>query len=624
MNKKNVCKRILAIVLAVGLIFGLTACNGGEAAKEDKLILPWISWSGGPLREDGTLSLWDSASAAMVKVNQLSTYYLAKKSDGSVVYGVPTTEQLEEVMDFAQYDLDESHEKGIRVFGYSDTVQFAEDTAIAMGYSVEELVAIDYRGQPVITTAWYDGGLYVACINSPEWKNWLSKNLKATAEAGFDGLQYDLHPYAAAGMFCKCDHCIEKWAERSEKELGVAKTIPTSFDFATEEGRVYWQWKMDCFCDFLRETSAAAKAVNPDFVLLMNNNVTGVNFSFEALGGVLDLPTSEHGNTNNGYDSGLFMYQMAEALGYPDLYAQYGYEHEIDPIFRYKVNLAESYAVNGGLSYASDKNGVGSAMFTFVGGIHPEAYTGTKSLAKVAILWSIESNAYSIPVEAFPFGNLLHPYSYDFARQASAALVKSGVTYDYLALEPEGVLERMEQYDTFVLPQYSYFDDETWEPVLKAIEESGKKLIVLGKDSKEYVGSDADHVIYVPAFTQTSGESSLIVSSEFMNALKECGAHDLVTIKNNQDVTAVTARKAVDGNIYLHVIRRGGDDNLTDLTTKLEFTIPEGFELEEVTGENPFVRPVKVDVEYTLDGNKLSIQSKKFDTYLLLTLKAKG
>ncbi|MBQ8732637.1 MAG: hypothetical protein IJY82_07400 [Oscillospiraceae bacterium] len=621
---KRSMKRILSAIVVAVLVFGLTACNGGGEAKDDKLILSWINWSGGPVRDDGTYSLWDSASAEMVKVNQISTYYLAKKSDGSTVFGVPTNEQLEEVMEHAKYDIDLSHEKGIRVIGYSDTVQFSKESATAMGYTVDELVAVGYGGQQIVTTAWYKGGLYVACINSPEWRNWLSKNLKATAEAGFDGLQYDLHPYAAAGMFCQCDHCVELWAKRSEEKLGTARTIPNAFDFSTEEGRVYWQWKMDCFGDFLRETTEAAKKENPDFILLMNNNVTGTNFGFEALGGVWDMPTSEHGNTSNGYESTLFMYQMAEALGYSDLYAQYGTDDEIDPIFRYKVNLAESFAVNGGLSYVSDKYGVGSAMFTFAGGIHSEAYTGTKSIAKVAILWSVESNVYSIPVDYFQFVGLLHPYAYDFARQTSAALVKSGITYDYLALEPEGVLDRLNQYDVLVLPEYTYFNSETWEPVLKAIAERGKKLIVLGRDSKEFVNSDADHITYVPNFTQSSGESSLTVSKAFMDALKETGATNQVSIKNNQDVTAVTARKAADGNIYLHVIRRGGDDNLADRTAKLEFTLPEGFQLDTVTGENPFVRPVKVDVEYSLEGNTLSIESEKFDTYLLLTLKAKS
>ena len=581
----------------------------------------WIQWSGGPMREDGTRSICDWQAAADAKVNHLSIYYLANKENGDTVYGVPTPAQYQRVMEQAAYDVENCKRLGINLIGYSDTVQYAEETAAEMGLTLDDINAIRPNGEYASTKEWHPAGLYVACIHAPQWRKWLTENLRLTAAAGFAGLQYDFHPYAGAGLFCQCKYCKKGWAERSKEVFGHEMEIPSApLDFSTELGRAYWQWKIDSYGDFMEETVSEAKKINPDFILLMNNNATGTNFAFEMLGKGGDMPTSEHVGTNNGYSSTLHLYQTAEALGYHDLYTQYGAPTEVEPLFRYKVNIAESFAVNGGISYVTDQEGVGKKAFAF-GDDHAKAFEHSKSLAEVAVLWSVESNLYSLRPEEFDYVTLLYSFEMDRARQAASALVKSGVTYDYIALEKEDVLDRLDQYRILVLPEYTYFNDQTWKPVLDRIVASGKELIVLGKSAKEYVAKTADRIRYVPDFTKAESEQAQVVSTDFKAALNEAGGWKQVSIGNNLDVTAVTVRQDQEEEIHLHVVRRGGEENLKDRTARLCFEIPAGYSVSDVTGESPFGDFQQVAVDFSIEKNILSIQTAEFDTYLLLNLK---
>ncbi len=619
-------KKLLAIIIALTCILPcFSSCKGesNETDETDIMIQPWIQWDGGPVRSDGTQSLWNNAAAAANKVNQLSVYYLAKTEDGETVYGVPTPEQYAAVMEIAAYDIEKSNELGIRVIGYSDTVQLNDKTAETMGLTLEQIAAKNADGSYKFTTAWHADGLYIACINSPEWRNWLAQNVTLTAQTGFAGLQYDFHPYAGAGLFCQCNHCIEGWKEYSKERLGEEATIPDSLDFSTELGRAYYEWKMECYCDFIEETGAEAKKINPDFMLIMNNNVNGYNFAFEALGGGMDMPTSEHIGINNGYSSGLYIYQMVEALGYDDLYSQYGNWGEVDPIFRYKTNVGESFGTIGGISYIADKDGVSTDAFLFRAA-RKNAYHNNESIAEVAVLWSIKSNLYSLKPNELDFGSLLFSFKTNRARQAASALVKSCVTYDFVALEVDGVLEKLDQYEVFVLPEYTYFEDETWKPVLEKIAQSGKQLIVLGEDAENYVGDTVkENVYFVPNFTEASSEEMQGSSADFVSALNKSGAREQLRIKAKQGITTVTIRQS-DEAIFLNVIGRGGLDSLANLESELEFTLPEGFKLGKVKAECPFIDGNKgVKVEVKQDGDKVTIKTGKFDTYLLITLNEK-
>ncbi|MBQ8732636.1 MAG: hypothetical protein IJY82_07395 [Oscillospiraceae bacterium] len=579
----------------------------------------WVQWTGGPVRPDGLNSAWDWKAATRQNVNQLSVHYLAEDEDGETVYGVPTVDQCAALMKRLDYDLKESAKAGVDILGFCDTVQISRRAASNMGYSLSQLCAVDASGNYIFTTAWHAEGLYICCINSPQWRAWLTEIHRLHAEAGFAGVQFDFHPYAAAGLFCRCKNCQASWKAYSKEKLGVEKELLTQLDFSNEISRTYFWWKMECFADFLKEVSSEAKKVNPDYKLAMNNNVNGYNFPFEALLKGWDVPTSEHHNSNNGYSSTLYMYQLTEALGYDILHSQYNTWPEVDPIFRYKTNLAEAYATIGGISYVTDATGWGKKMFRFVSE-RPEIYAGSSSKAGVAVLYSAESNVFSLKPNELNLGSLLFTFRTDRARQAASALVKSGVTYDFLAVERADAEVLLDRYGAFVIPAYTYFNDDTWAPIIEKLVRRGKRMIVIGEGGKQFITQNAGNctsVTYVPALKAADSEEAFQVTDEFKAAV--AGLSNL-TLMNNLSDTALTIRES-GSKTYIHVVRRGAAE--ADRATHhqwLRWTIPEGKKITSISAECPYTSKKSIDLDWTVYNGILEIITDDFDTYLVITI----
>ncbi|MDD4366084.1 MAG: hypothetical protein PHV38_00235 [Eubacteriales bacterium] len=624
MITKITIKKLLVVIICLCLSQFLFSCDSREMEeKEEKLMLNWVQWSGGSLREDGSRSYWDPVTASYAKVNIMQVIYWPKDEKGMQINGVPTASQYQQVMDHAKYDIEISNDLGIDIIGYSDTVQFNIDN-LKTEYTdihLEDLCALNYRLEPVFTTAWDPKGLYVACINSPKWRELLKENVYLTAKAGFAGLQYDFHPYAAASYFCNCKHCQEGWKTHSKEVLGEELAIPRFFDFKTEAGREYYKWKIQCFADFMIETGSKAKEFNPDFQLLMNHNMNSYDLVLEILLGAVDTPTSEYHGVHNGVESSLYMYQLAEAFGKKEVFTVYNSADQGKPISRYKVNLAESFAVCGSMSFMDSTEGV--AAFSFVNA-HEKVYSGTHSMAEVGLMYSWESSLFS-DIE-INYNTLYYDHVSDISRQASTALVKAGICHDYLALEYEGVLDRMKQYKVLIIPEYDYFNLETWEEPLKKFTESGGKLIVLGDNAKNFVRSILDDqegkIFYISDFTGSSNQSNLILSDDFINLITTEKINKQLVLLNNLEYAAATIRQG-DPDIYIHIIHRGDDSEKIDKTQMLKFKIPERFDVGDVSVECPFENTeIKVEWDITEDGY-LKITTDSFDTYLLITVISK-
>ncbi len=634
--KQNIL--IFALLSVFMLSAVLLSCSRGEGGKESTdgttapetetdvpgrkpLTLYWLQWSGSSQsRPDGSATEWNWITASALHINRMHVHYLAKYEDGKSVKGIADPKRLAELFEKVKYEMERSNNAGIDVIGYIDTCQFDDKVAAELGYTLEQLCAKNVQGEYIYTTAWNDGS-YIACVNSPQWREWLKEDLRLTAEAGFAGLQYDFHPYAAAGLFCHCENCKKSWAEYSRKHLGEEKDLLfAKINFSDETGRAYYRWKVQCFVDFMNETVSEAKKVNPDFTLLMNQNANGYSFAFESLYGAWDEPSSEFHNSDNGYSSTLYMYQLAEALGYDRLYSQYNEASQTEPHFRLKVNLAESFATIGGITYVSDSEKSSRSIFRFAYE-NPDIYADTGSLATAAVLYSAESNLFSIPFNRISYVTQLYDFANDRARQAASALLKAGVCYDYLAVEKDGAADRLAKYDLVVIPSYRYFDDSVWKPVINAAVKNGTKVIVIGK-AESYVkalAGDADFV-YIPAFVRAEREPDFEPGEAFRNAVAGTEAAEKVAILNNRENTAATLRSSDENHTYIHIIRRGGDENSASLDAKLTYTVPEGKKVIGVRAQCPYTENKEIQAEWNADGNRLSISTADFDTYAVITV----
>jgi hypothetical protein len=67
----------------------------------------------------------------------------------------------------------------------------------------------------------------MSCVNNSKWLVLQKQVVLATADAGFDGLQFDLNPYAVPpGYNCHCHYCQQGWKERSREVFGIEKPMP--------------------------------------------------------------------------------------------------------------------------------------------------------------------------------------------------------------------------------------------------------------------------------------------------------------------------------------------------------------------------------------------------------------
>ena len=541
-------KKRLSIAAIAAAIALCTACAGKPAPApsssapdlstepdllipytEQELVLPALQWSGGPQRTDGTNSLWDTRPLAEAKVNLVSVYYRPMDADGKTLAGfwLPTAEMYQRTMEHAAEDIALSNELGIRVMGYTDTVQFDDKLMQeAYGYTLEDLAVKQADGNYVFTKAWDPEGCYVACINKPKWRGLLSEINKLTAEAGFSSLMYDFYPYMAGGYFCHCSECEKLWKDYSREKLGEPKPMPITFEFPDPVSVAYYKFRMESFADFMKETAAAAKAVNPAFSLLQNHNLNNYDAPYQLLLGGLDPPTTEFWGLDCGQESALYLPQLAEALGAERLYAYYNAASQYTPSFRYKVNLAEFYAVTGGLMHQPDAENTAAGFFDFVSARKP-VYAGSRSIAKTGILYSWESELFSWFSPALEKGYA--EYRENISRQAASALVKAGVPSDFVALEREGVLDRLSQYDVLVVPEYAYFEEDTWKEPVRAFAQRGGRLVVTGGKAGEFIkgllGDLPDaKVSYVANFTGAMSEARLTLPEAYTDALTGAGA----------------------------------------------------------------------------------------------------
>ena len=593
---------------------------------EKELILPALQWSGGPQRADGTNSLWDARSLAEAKVNLVSVYYRPMDAEGKTLAGfwLPTADMYQRTMDHAAEDIALSRELGIRVMGYTDTVQFNDKLMQeAYGYTLEDLAVKQADGSFAFTKAWDPEGCYVACINKPKWRGLLSEINKLTAEAGFSSLMYDYYPYMAGGYFCHCSECEKLWEAYSLEKLGEAKPMPVILDFPDPVSVAYYKFRMESFASFMKETAAAAKAVNPAFSLLQNHNLNSYDAPYQLLLGALDPPTTEFWGLDCGNESALYMPQLAEALGAEQLYAYYNAESQYAPSYRYKVNLAEFYAVTGGLMHQPDAENTAAGFFDFVSARKP-VYAGSHSIAKTGVLYSWETDVFSWSSPVFEKGYA--EYRENISRQAAAALVKAGIPSDFVALEREGVLDRLSQYDVLVVPEYAYFAEDTWREPIRAFAQRGGRLVVTGGKAGEFIEGllhdlpDAK-VWYVANFTGSMNEARLTLPEAYTNALSDAGAYTQFRFSSPMEDLSATVRQN-GSDLYLHIIRRGNPDGREDTGVSFTFTPPEGYEIGYVQAGCPYLETEGVSVEWSRDDQGgVTVQSGVFDTYLLVTLK---
>ena len=625
--------RRIAFLLCASLLAGalLAGCENQPAEEPlppqpDYVPRYWLKWDmngeTGPRRPDGSLTAWNWLPAMESKVNKMHIIYYPEDENGDVIVGVPDIPSLEKKIAQCDYELQQSHDAGIRIIAYSSDVQVHINSIERQGLSVEDIAAVR-DGAKVHDMIYMGEDGYIACISSPVWRQWMKDVLRAYATAGYDGLMYDYGFYAAAGWFCECKYCREGWAKHSAEKFGKELPHPSAdgFDVSTEENREYVRYKIAEGIDFLKQTSAGAFEVNPDFEFVMNQNAFSITFAYEALAGAWNGASSEFATCKLGRQTTFYLNKLTEALGYSELNSIVNTPSQVEVPGQYPIALAESYAGIGGMTFPTAYEGEVyervTQMFRFTAE-HPEIFASTKSQAKVAMLYSAESEIFSQAQGQF---SDLPEKEGSRSRMASDTMTEAGIDHDIIVLEKEDALDRLNGYDAVVIPQYTYFADETWQPVLKALAESGKRVVIFALNENNAV------VKYVLPVLDGAEVPNHVIPYDYSNpadlrgAFEGTEAENVLTFENDADLSEGTVRSYDKKTYYIHLIRRMVKDvDYTECSQVFTYRLPAGKSVKEVKAYCPFAENTDVSAEYTEKDGFVTVTTGNYYAYCIVAL----
>jgi len=185
--------------------------------------------------------------------------------------------------DFLKEYLPEAKKNGLRVFIYFNVHWYKQDFAKLH----PDWVQIKENGRPLDGV--YETGTSF-CVNSP-YREWCFQILRDLCAYGIDGIFYDGPIFFPET--CYCPYCREKFESRRGHPL------PSKKERRGEIARELLEFQAGSLADYLRDSRAVIKSINPEIAFYMNGGERGGNWSTGRLNRVLvkeqDILGSEGG-----------------------------------------------------------------------------------------------------------------------------------------------------------------------------------------------------------------------------------------------------------------------------------------------------------------------------------------
>lgn len=457
----------VVLMLAAGAALGQTR----ELAKH------W--WEKEPLRildlvtSMGQITALDAAAAAEKQAHAFNSEHLeimdiAGGADDKGFFFV-TQEAAQANPDILKAYLPEAKKRGLRVMIYFNVHWYKQ----SFGRQHPDWTQLQEDGQPLGSV--YQTGTSF-CVNSP-YRDWCFQIVRDLCAYPIDGIFYDGPIFFPETCYCK--YCQEKFL----KKYGAP--LPSKKNRRGPEAARLLAFQAESLADFLRDTRQVIKSINPEIAFYMNGGERGGNWATGRLNRVLvkeqDILGSEGGfiggdlNATPIWKPGVtarFLETQAgdkprvifSAAGHKPWTFSLLPEPELKLL--YAQTIANAANVWLGLwPYEFRQSGMKPVddMNRFVAANAPY-YLGTKSEARVAILWSDNtSNFYqgSDAKQTGPAG--LPPQSGvgDFAREFSGiteALMRTQTPFDVIddeAVESAG----LSKYALLLLPNAACMSD---------------------------------------------------------------------------------------------------------------------------------------------------------------------
>ena len=647
-----------SIFVAVGLFICCLAAVAGQMET------PTLQW-GDSKRADGTVRHWNPEPLIDLRATLVCVAYRPLKENGERWYAVGMTppKLLAKMLLNTKPELDECHKHGIKVIGYADAIMFHPEMLEPEGIAVDDLYAIDRKGERVINAMW-DKEAPVACVKNPRWIELQKQVARVTAEAGFDGLQFDVYPYAIEpGYQCCCPHCKDAWSRHSKSLFGSPQPMPGldsgKLDFRRPVDRALKTWRLRNFVDFVKAVEADVRKSHPNFIIIMNHGGGTPDFTYEAVNGALKYPSTELWHLRLGDDSSLYLYSSTEAANGAKMIGLINFAEQMKPDYRYRAALAEAYAAGGTFYAVTGKREDGGALRTSHDycdffRLHQDWYNGTRSEAEVAVLYSWRDQAF-MQGDSVTEAKVEFDPKRDHYQRAAAVLARMGVPHDCVIVE-KGLSGRgLGRYKIVVVPELSIVSDKD-AAALEGYVRAGGRLLVIGEmgvvtesgqDLKKrdqslltaWTGKPATSMVaklgkgviacatdattdgIVSDANPPSGSAPLAIpvrplSPEFRSACESVGLSSQIEIKSATPIeTTIRAKGRMRA---IHLIRFGSTDALTDRPVMVDYKLPKGYRVREVTVWSPDFPTSAMSRSWKNEGDRLHVRINRVDTYALV------
>ena len=516
------------------------------------------------------------------------------------------------------------------------------------GIDSEDLAAIDPRGKPVINSTWEKRGVYMSCVNNPKWLELQKAVVLATADAGFDGLQFDLNPYAVPpGYNCHCHYCERAWKQRSREVFGNEKPMPgnevseadfNKLDFNIPMDRVYREWRHQQLAVFLKSVEQHVRRTHPAFLLSFNHAAGDPDFACLSLADAIKIPSSELWHLKLGEDSSLYAYRLTEALSGEQCIGLPNFAEQIAPDYRFRVAVAEAFA-GGGAFYFGPTHEPAIQFSRFLRE-NQDWYVGTTSEALVGVLYSWRDQEFV----SSPGTNGIPRADLNRFRKAAAVLARKNVPYDALVVEKGLKAQELARYRVIVTPELRLLGDRDCAVLEDYVRSSGRLLSIgqlgtLREVKTEYVsrqpsiltawtGNECERpwqaelgsgrVAYVPRAWTGSSESAMVVTSEFAMAADYLGLYSQLRLKAGTPVEATVRGKGNSRSI--HIVRFGPVDSLADRSVQLDYEIPQGYHVASATAFSPEFPAGMLTLTWKESNGRFQAELNQLGNYVLIAI----
>ncbi len=385
--------------------------------------------------------------------------------------------------DFLKEYIVEAHRRGVKVIVYFNVHWYT----VKFGERHPEWRQIRENGQPVDGV--YENGTDF-CLNTP-WREWCLRILRDLASYGIDGIFYDGPVYRADS--CYCSFCRAKYRAAHHEEMPSKRTRQgTAFQRLLE-------FQTASMAEFLRDSRAVLRAANPAIAFYMNGGVRGANWATARLNRTLvehqDLLGSEGGFIYGDltrlpmWKPGLTARLLeTQASGKPTVifsaaaHKPWTFSLLPEPEVRllYADTIANNASVWMGITQFDMKQPemkAVAAMNRYIAA-NGQYYTGSRSAANVAIVWSDTtanhyegSPAQMIDIDRVPQRSAIGNVDTEFNGMAEA-LIRAQVPFDVI---DDVTLERdpLDRYGVIFLPNVACMSDRAAARLKRYVEAGG-------------------------------------------------------------------------------------------------------------------------------------------------------